>query len=221
MTCSDSSMCCVLRAGADGAFLFIYLVKYRSVGCVPSWPASSCSLSSPARVYSRSRGNRRSSATPLHGPCHGHSRVRSASGVPERGKCGKWSVTSLKNYILKTSSNTREERTRKHRGLPDTWDVSPSLADERLNRPPPSWRTRRCPPRAAAAPRRPPPRRRPRWPIHRMISERYEPRMPFSISRMRLPAPEGKRSSPPRPGGGSIARASDAGGPAWTRNVAR
>ena len=48
--------------------------------------------------------------------------------------------------------------------------------------------------------------------------ERYEPRMPFSISRMRLPAPEGNRSSPPRPGGGSIARASDAGGPACMRN---
>ena len=47
---------------------------------------------------------------------------------------------------------------------------------------------------------------------------RYEPRMPFSISRMRLPAPEGNRSSPPRPGGGSIARASDAGGPACMRN---
>ena len=50
---------------------------------------------------------------------------------------------------------------------------------------------------------------------------RYEPRMPFSISRMRLPAPEGNRSSPPRPGGGSIARASDAGGPAWMRNGAK
>ena len=38
--------------------------------------------------------------------------------------------------------------------------------------------------------------------------------MPWSISRMRRRAPEGRRSSPPRPGGGSIARASDAGGPA-------
>ena len=36
----------------------------------------------------------------------------------------------------------------------------------------------------------------------------------FLISRSRRRAPEGRRSSPPAPGGGSMARASDAGGPA-------